>query len=111
MAVAGDYPGRPEAGSEAAVCADVAASDPYLGETRIFAFPFAPAGWYYCQGSLFPVSENQQLFSLIGTTYGGDGTTTFGLPNVTGPESPDGPLNVCISLFGAVPAAGAEVCA
>ena len=78
-------------------------SEPYIGETRIFAFGFAPAGWMACQGQLMPISEFTQLFQLIGTTYGGDGEASFGLPNATGPDSEGTSLNICISLFGNVP--------
>ena len=56
----------------------------YVSEIRIFAFPFAPKGWAVCNGQLLPVSKNQALFALLGTTYGGDGVTTFGLPNLMG---------------------------
>lgn len=81
-------------------------SEPFLGETRIFAFGFAPAGWLACEGQLVPVAEFPDLFKLIGTKYGGDGTTTFALPNVAPIESEGGELSVCISLFGAAPAGG-----
>ena len=57
-------------------------SDPYIGEIRMFAGNFAPAGWALCQGQLMPISENDALFNLIGTTYGGDGQETFGLPDL-----------------------------
>lgn len=57
-------------------------SQPYVGEIRMFAGNFAPAGWMLCQGQLLPISENQTLFALIGTTYGGDGQSTFALPNL-----------------------------
>ncbi|NLR82568.1 phage tail protein [Chitinophaga eiseniae] len=57
---------------------------PFLGEIRIFAGNFAPAGWAFCDGSLQAISENDALFQLIGTTYGGDGDTTFALPNLQG---------------------------
>ena len=57
-------------------------SDPYIGEIRIFAGSFAPAGWAFCDGQLMPISENDALFTLIGTTYGGDGQETFALPNL-----------------------------
>jgi microcystin-dependent protein len=57
-------------------------SSPYIGEIRIFAGNFAPSGWAFCQGQLMPISENDALFNLIGTTYGGDGQETFGLPNL-----------------------------
>jgi microcystin-dependent protein len=55
---------------------------PYVGEIRMFAGNFAPEGWAFCQGQLLPISENDTLFNLIGTTYGGDGQNTFGLPNL-----------------------------
>ena len=57
-------------------------SDPFLGEIRMFGGNFAPVGWAFCNGQLMPISQNDALFSLIGTTYGGDGQTTFGLPNL-----------------------------
>jgi microcystin-dependent protein len=57
-------------------------SDPYVGEIRMFAGNFAPQGWAFCQGQLMPISENETLFNLIGTTYGGDGQSTFALPNL-----------------------------
>lgn len=57
-------------------------STPYVGEIRIFAGNFAPAGWAFCQGQTMPISENEVLFQLIGTTYGGDGEQTFNLPNL-----------------------------
>lgn len=57
-------------------------SSPFIGEIRMFGGNFAPAGWAFCDGSLIPISENDALFNLIGTTYGGDGQTTFALPNL-----------------------------
>lgn len=57
-------------------------SSPYVGEIRMFAGNFAPLGWAFCQGQLLPISENDTLFNLIGTTYGGDGQETFALPNL-----------------------------
>jgi microcystin-dependent protein len=57
-------------------------AQPYIGEIRMFAGNFAPAGWAFCDGQLMPISENDALFTLIGTTYGGDGQSTFGLPNL-----------------------------
>jgi microcystin-dependent protein len=57
---------------------------PYIGEIRMFAGSFAPAGWAFCNGALMPISENDALFTLIGTTYGGDGQETFGLPDLQG---------------------------
>ncbi len=59
-------------------------AQPYVGEIRIFAGNFAPAGWMFCDGSLLPISENETLFQLIGTTYGGDGQSTFALPDLRG---------------------------
>jgi microcystin-dependent protein len=59
-------------------------AQPYVGEIRIFAGNFAPAGWMFCEGQLLPISENETLFQLIGTTYGGDGESTFGLPDMRG---------------------------
>jgi len=57
-------------------------AQPYVGEIRMFAGNFAPAGWMFCEGQLLPISENETLFNLIGTTYGGDGQETFALPNL-----------------------------
>ena len=59
-------------------------AQPYVGEIRIFAGNFAPAGWMFCEGQLLPISENETLFQLIGTTYGGDGESTFALPDLRG---------------------------
>lgn len=59
-------------------------AQPYVGEIRIFAGNFAPAGWMFCEGELLPISENETLFQLIGTTYGGDGESTFALPDLRG---------------------------
>ncbi|MDB5694141.1 MAG: phage tail protein [Alphaproteobacteria bacterium] len=57
-------------------------AQPYVGEIRLFAGNFAPAGWMFCDGQLLPISENDTLFQLLGTTYGGDGQETFALPNL-----------------------------
>ena len=57
-------------------------AQPFVGEIRMFAGNFAPAGWMFCDGQLLPISENETLFQLIGTTYGGDGESTFALPNL-----------------------------
>lgn len=57
---------------------------PYVGEIRMFGGNFAPAGWMFCAGQLLPISEYETLFNLIGTTYGGDGQSTFALPNLSG---------------------------
>jgi microcystin-dependent protein len=59
-------------------------SDPFVAEIRIFAGNFAPRGWALCNGQLLPISQNTALFSLLGTNYGGDGRSTFGLPNLQG---------------------------
>jgi len=59
-------------------------AQPYVGEIRMFGGNFAPAGWMFCEGQLLPISENETLFQLIGTTYGGDGQSTFGLPDLRG---------------------------
>src|SRR5689334_15958943 len=56
--------------------------EPYVGEIRMFAGNFAPNGWMFCEGQALPISENEVLFQLIGTTYGGDGEETFNLPNL-----------------------------
>src|SRR5262245_51356125 len=59
-------------------------SEPFLSEIRILSFNFAPKGWALCNGQLLPINQNQALFSLLGTTYGGDGRTTFALPDLQG---------------------------
>ena len=59
-------------------------AQPYVGEIRMFAGNFAPAGWQFCDGSLLPISENETLFQLIGTTFGGDGESTFAMPDLRG---------------------------
>ncbi len=59
-------------------------ANPYLGEIRIFGFNFAPQGWAFCNGQLLAISQNQALFALLGTYYGGNGTSTFQLPNFQG---------------------------
>ena len=56
--------------------------EPYIGEIRSIAFGYAPKGWAFCNGQTLPISQNQALFSLLGTTYGGNGSTTFNLPNL-----------------------------
>ena len=56
--------------------------DPFLGEIKVVAFNFGPAGWAACTGASLPINQNQALFALLGTQYGGDGTTTFNLPNL-----------------------------
>ena len=59
-------------------------ADPFVAEIRIFPFNFAPKGWAWCDGQILPLSQNTALFSLLGTTYGGDGKSTFALPNLQG---------------------------
>jgi microcystin-dependent protein len=59
-------------------------SNPFVAEVRIFPFNFAPTGWAFCAGQLMPISQNTALFSLLGTTYGGDGKSTFALPDMQG---------------------------
>jgi len=59
-------------------------ADPFVAEIRIFPFNFAPKGWAFCNGQLLPISQNTALFSLLGTTYGGNGQTTFALPDMQG---------------------------
>ena len=59
-------------------------AQPYIGEVRMFAGNFAPAGWMFCEGQLLSISDNEALFALIGTTYGGDGQNTFALPDLRG---------------------------
>jgi microcystin-dependent protein len=59
-------------------------SEPYLSEIRIFSFGFAPNGWAFCDGQVLPINQNQALFALLGTTYGGNGTVNFALPDLQG---------------------------
>ena len=59
-------------------------SAPFVAEVRIFGFTFPPTGWAFCNGQIMPISQNTALFSLLGTNYGGDGKSTFGLPNLQG---------------------------
>ncbi len=59
-------------------------ADPFVAEIRIFGFNFAPTGWAFCAGQLLPIAQNTALFSLLGTMYGGNGQTTFALPNIQG---------------------------
>ncbi len=59
-------------------------STPFLGEIKMLSFAFPPKGWAFCNGQLLPINQNQALFSLLGTTYGGDGQTNFALPNLQG---------------------------
>jgi microcystin-dependent protein len=59
-------------------------AEPFLGEIKIISWNFPPKGWAFCNGQLLPINQNQALFSILGTTYGGDGRTTFALPNLQG---------------------------
>src|SRR5580765_5663194 len=59
-------------------------AEPFLGEVQIISWNFPPKGWTFCNGQLLPINQNQALFSILGTTYGGDGRTTFALPNLQG---------------------------
>src|SRR2546428_13248498 len=59
-------------------------SEPFLGEIKIISWNFPPKGWAFCNGQLLPINQNQALFSILGTTYGGDGRVTFALPNLQG---------------------------
>src|SRR6476469_336542 len=63
---------------------EAAVADPFVAEIRIFPFNFAPKGWAFCNGQILPLSQNTALFSLLGTTYGGDGKSNFALPNMQG---------------------------
>jgi microcystin-dependent protein len=62
-------------------------AEPFLSEIRIFSFNYAPKGWAFCNGQLLPINQNQALFALLGTTYGGNGQTNFALPNLRGRAS------------------------
>ena len=79
-------------------------SQPFVGEIRMFGGNFAPAGWMLCDGQLLPISENETLFNLIGTTYGGDGQSTFALPDLQGrvPVHCGGPQNYVLGENGGV---------
>jgi microcystin-dependent protein len=74
--------------------------EPFLGQITLFPYPFAPKGWAACTGQTLPINQNQALFSLFGTTFGGDGVTTFGLPNLKGPANG---LQYCIATVGVYP--------
>jgi len=76
--------------------------EPFIGQIQIFAFNFAPRNWMPCEGQLLPIAENQALFSLVGTTYGGDGRTNFALPNLRG-KGPAEHLQYCIAIQGIFP--------
>jgi microcystin-dependent protein len=71
-------------------------SEPFLAEIRMFGFNFPPRSWAWCDGQILPIAQNQSLYSLLGTTYGGDGRTTFGLPDLRGrvPVHPGSPSDL-----------------
>jgi microcystin-dependent protein len=79
---------------------------PYIGEVRMFGFDFVPFCWAPCDGRLLPINDNQVLFSLLGTTFGGDGKTNFALPDLRGMVAPFKPLTFCIAMGGAFPPRG-----
>lgn len=76
--------------------------EPFLGQIALFPYNFAPERWAFCEGQLLPINQNTALFSLLGTAHGGDGRTTFALPNLKGKE-PDSNTHYCIALVGAFP--------
>ena len=81
-----------------------AGANPFIGEIEIFAFNFCPTGWAALNGQLLPINQNQALFALLGTTYGGDGKTTFALPTAKPIFSATGAvLQQCIALQGIFP--------
>lgn len=69
----------------------------YLGQINLFGFSFPPRGWMFCEGQLLDISRNQALYSVLGTTYGGDGRTNFALPNLKGKEPVPG-MHYCIAI-------------
>lgn len=77
--------------------------EPTLGQVQAFAFNFAPSGWMKCQGQQLQIAQYQALFALLGTTYGGDGRTTFALPDLTTQSKADN-VNYCIAWNGVFPA-------
>ena len=86
IALQGIFPSRNMATSSLKVQGGVgvASADPFIGEIVLFAGNFAPRGWAFCDGQLLPISSHQALFAILGTTYGGDGRTTFALPDLRG---------------------------
>ena len=76
--------------------------EPLLGQIVLLPYNFVPTQWMACSGQLMPINQNQALFSLLGTTYGGDGSTTFGLPNLQG-KAPAPNLQYCIAVAGVYP--------
>jgi hypothetical protein len=85
--------------------AAMAQSDPFLGQTMVAGFNFCPNGWAPINGQIMPINQNTALFSLLGTQYGGNGTTTFALPTAKPIFTATGaPLQLCIALVGVFPA-------
>jgi microcystin-dependent protein len=76
--------------------------EPFIGQINLFPYNFAPTNWMPCTGQLVPINQNQALFSLLGTNFGGDGTTTFGLPNLQG-QAPAPNLQYFIAMNGIYP--------
>jgi microcystin-dependent protein len=83
-------------------------ADPFVAEIRIFPFNFAPKGWALCDGQLLPISQNTALFSLLGTTYGGDGKSNFALPNMQGNASIHAGQGPGLSLYDLGQAGGSD---
>jgi microcystin-dependent protein len=83
-------------------------TQPFVAEIRIFPFNFAPKGWAFCDGQLLPLSQNTALFSLLGTTYGGDGKSTFALPNMQGNAPMHWGQGAGLSLYDLGEASGSE---
>src|SRR5262245_48860200 len=83
-------------------------SDPFVAEIRIFPFNFAPRGWAFCNGQLLPISQNTALFSLLGTTYGGDGKSNFALPNLQGSAALQPGQGAGLSLYDLGEAGGTQ---
>jgi len=79
--------------------------EPFIGQITLFAFNFAPRGWGPCEGQVLPINQNQALFALLGTNFGGDGRTTFALPDLRGKE-PVSATQYCIALQGVFPSRG-----
>jgi microcystin-dependent protein len=83
-------------------------ADPFVAEIRIFPFNFAPKGWAWCDGQLLPLSQNTALFSLLGTTYGGDGKSTFALPDLQGRAAMHPGQGPALSLYDLGQSSGTE---
>ena len=78
-------------------------ADAFIGEVRAMPFNFAPTGWAPCKGQILPISSNTALFSLLGTTYGGNGKSTFALPTLAPVEAKGATLQYCICVQGIFP--------